>query len=281
MKRSDQDIVIKTRFPENLLLCLAFTFIISGCDEHKKNAKITIQPIVINSFKSDSEISTQCISFEASDQIWMTSGGAPESLIIQKYLSTDQLRTWRVNDFTEGCTIWDKHLFVLTWQTRRVLRFSLEEERWLSPKIISSEGWGMARSSEGSIVYSDGSSQLRWIEPRSLLSDQEDLIILRESAVRTEAGELIYQLNELEFFDHWLLANIYPTDQIAIIDPLSVKVIAWLDLSELRAQLPRTAGVLNGIGYDPSEDRLLITGKKWDRLYQLDTLHLRSLLRSF
>ena len=86
-----------------------------------------------------------------------------------------------------------------------------------------------------------------------------------------DAGRLVPQLNELEWIDGEIWANVWTTDRLARISPVTGDVKAWVDLSALwpRGQRMPPADVLNGIAYDPATRRIFVTGKKWPRVYQI------------
>ena len=127
----------------------------------------------------------------------------------------------------------------------------------------TSEGWGIAYDGTSRLVMSDGSDTLTFLDPKTL------------KAVRTlrvtDAGTPVANLNELEWIEGEIWANVWMTDRIARISPSTGEVNAWLDLSSLypRGQRAPSADVLNGIAYDPSTRRIFVTGKKWPRLYQV------------
>ncbi len=131
--------------------------------------------------------------------------------------------------------------------------------------FYTGEGWGL--TSDGRQLYlSDGTDEIR-------LLDATSFAVVRTFKV-TEADSAVWMLNELEWVDGELLANVYQTDFIARIDPASGRVMGWLDTSELlpRAQrdaLRQRGGVANGIAYDSVARRLLVTGKFWPRVYEV------------
>jgi len=112
-------------------------------------------------------------------------------------------------------------------------------------------------------VMSDGSDTLTFLDPRTF------------GAVKTlrvmEAGRPVGNLNELEWIEGEIWANVWMTDRIARISPNTGEVNAWVDLSSLfpEAQRRPPADVMNGIAYDKATRRIYITGKKWPRLYQI------------
>jgi glutamine cyclotransferase len=177
--------------------------------------------------------------------------------------------------FVEGCAEINQHIVVLTWRARLAPIFDLRTLTFERTLTLFTEGWGLASSSRG-LIYSDGSSSLRWLNNPDI-KEGTQLEVLRDVTVRDQDAE-IYQLNELEWFDDYLLANIYPHDKIAVIEPESGHVKAWLDLSGLRHHELPTARELNGIAYHDVSDTLLVTGKGWGQLYVLDSGWLRKVL---
>lgn len=144
----------------------------------------------------------------------------------------------------------------------------------LEPKSrfhCAGDGWGLTHN-DRELILSDGTSMLRFLNP--------DTWQWQGQIGVTENGEGIRWLNELEFVHGELYANIWQQDRIAIIQPDSGEVTGWLDLSKLRSRMmppPQdVAGlgaygkaVANGIAYDAAEDRLLVTGKRWPRLFAI------------
>ncbi|MCJ7732249.1 glutaminyl-peptide cyclotransferase, partial [Candidatus Bathyarchaeota archaeon] len=90
----------------------------------------------------------------------------------------------------------------------------------------------------------------------------------------TYEGEEITRINELEYIEGMVYANIWQTDQIAIIDPTTGEVASWIDLTGLREELDTTTGidVLNGIAYDPETSKIYITGKQWPNLFEIQLI---------
>jgi glutamine cyclotransferase len=113
---------------------------------------------------------------------------------------------------------------------------------------------------------SDGTPQLRLIDPSTLKEKRRVTV--------TANGSRVSRLNELEWVKGDVLANIWQTDRIARIDPVSGKVKAWIDLSPLVAKVPRRGidDVPNGIAYDAKGDRLFVTGKNWPYLFEIRTV---------
>ncbi len=163
--------------------------------------------------------------------------------------------------FGEGITVWQSHLYQLTWQSGVAFVYDL---RTFSPRRTFSyagEGWGLTHDGT-SLIMSDGSDALRFLDPGSF---QE-----RRRVRVTAAGGDVRELNELEHVKGEILANVWMSDRIARIDPRSGRVTAWIDLAGLLPPRERaTVDVLNGIAYDPAGDRLFVTGKLWPRVFEI------------
>src|SRR5204862_1904845 len=121
----------------------------------------------------------------------------------------------------------------------------------------SGEGWGLTHDATR-LIMSDGTARLRFLDPKTL-AETGGIDV-------TDGGRPVNNLNELEFVNGEIYANVWMTDRIAIIAPDSGKVTAWLDLAGLRSTPPGTRpgdDVMNGIAYDAAGDRLFVTGKLW------------------
>jgi glutaminyl-peptide cyclotransferase len=165
--------------------------------------------------------------------------------------------------FGEGITYWGNRLIGLTWKSQIGFVYNLNsfavEGRFKYP----GEGWALTRN-DRELIMSDGTSDLRVLNPKTLGEVRRIHVTAR--------GRPLDQLNELEWMQGSVLANIWQTDWIARIDPATGEVIAWIDLTGILPAQDRIAGhtdVLNGIAYDSSKDRLFVTGKLWPKLFEI------------
>ena len=141
-------------------------------------------------------------------------------------------------------------------------RLSLGDFRLLRQFSYPGEGWGI--TTDGHEVFmSDGTPEIRVL-------DSNTLIEKRRFKVR-DGTKLVTQLNELEFVDGEIFANIWQTDRIARISPQTGEVVGWIDLTGLLSPMYRTASdaVLNGIAYDRQTKRLFVTGKLWPSIFEI------------
>jgi glutamine cyclotransferase len=165
--------------------------------------------------------------------------------------------------FGEGLTAWGNNLVQLTWTTGKGFvydRFSFTLRRTFQ---YEGEGWGLTHD-EKQLILSDGTSVLRFLDPHSFRET-------KRISVTDDSGRPIRNLNELEFIHGEIYANIWQTDQIVRISPVTGKSLGWINLSGLmeKSQLADPDAVLNGIAYDSKRDRLFVTGKLWPRLFEI------------
>lgn len=158
-----------------------------------------------------------------------------------------------------------ERLLQLTWREGRILAYAPGTLRPLGEARLAGEGWGLAcRGREAWI--SDGTSRLRVL-------DADTLVETRRGAAVRDGGVPVTRLNELEWVNGWIVANIWQEDRVAVIRPDTGAVVLWLDLSGLRQRLGPGAEVANGVAFDPGpapgggRGTLLLTGKRWDKLF--------------
>ena len=164
--------------------------------------------------------------------------------------------------FGEGLALVDDRLIQLTWQSGLALVYDRESFEQVSSFEYSGEGWGLTYDGEA-LVMSDGSDTLTFRDPVSFAP-------LRRLRVTLE-GRPPGQLNELEWAEGSVYANVWLQDRIVRIDPVSGQVLAVIDASGLLSSSERArADVLNGIAYDPESRRFLITGKYWPRAFEVE-----------
>lgn len=164
--------------------------------------------------------------------------------------------------FAEGLALVGDELIQLTWQESVAFRYSRDsfDERGSSSYV--GEGWGLAYDGE-SLIMSDGSAQLYFRDPATFE--------VRRVITVTESGAPIDRLNELEWIDGALWANVWQTDLILRVDPADGMVTGYLDLRGLLDPEAReNADVLNGIAWDRDRRLLLVTGKLWPTLFALE-----------
>jgi glutamine cyclotransferase len=166
--------------------------------------------------------------------------------------------------FGEGLTIWDDEVLQLTWREQVVLCYTLADLTETGRFSIPHEGWGLTH--EGRLlIVSDGSATLRFVDPQTFTP-------VRAITVRDGYRKLT-NLNELEYVEGEIWANIWKKELIARIDPTDGTVLGYIDLTGLlTADERRIAGVANGIAHDPATGAIYITGKNWPWLFEITVL---------
>jgi glutamine cyclotransferase len=164
--------------------------------------------------------------------------------------------------FGEGITVYGDKIVQLTWQSNIGFVYDKDEFSLLDTFNYPTEGWGLTYDGER-LIMSDGTPTLHFLDPDTFKE-------IGQVQVHYEHGP-VGRLNELEYVDGQVLANVWTTDLIARIEPQTGQVTAWIDLSGLLEPEDRELGVdvLNGIAYDAENDRLLVTGKWWPKLFEI------------
>jgi glutaminyl-peptide cyclotransferase len=169
--------------------------------------------------------------------------------------------------FGEGLALVGSHLYQLTWQDHRALVWDVSTFEKVREHYYGGEGWGLCFDGER-LVMSDGSDQLVFRDPQTFAETGR-------VAVR-HAGRPLRLLNELECAGGAVYANVWMQTAIARIDPASGQTTGWIDASGLlSAEEAQRADVLNGIASVPGSGRLLVTGKLWPRLFEVEIVPAR------
>uniref|UniRef100_K3W773 Glutamine cyclotransferase n=1 Tax=Globisporangium ultimum (strain ATCC 200006 / CBS 805.95 / DAOM BR144) TaxID=431595 RepID=K3W773_GLOUD len=187
--------------------------------------------------------------------------------------------------FGEGVAAIGGTLYALTYKAKKILELSMSNFTLLNThpiKTSTGEGWGM--TTDGTLlIVSDGSSRIQFYDPRS-----SDFKLMRSIDVRQQDGNLISNVNELEFLPekNEILANVWYTNHILRINATDGSVLEVLDLTWVRnmasnLQTPailssrwRNDAVMNGIAFDPITNHVYVTGKLWDSIFELELSYL-------
>jgi glutamine cyclotransferase len=218
---------------------------------------------IINSYFHDPNAFTQGLEFN-NGFLFESTGLYRESTLRKVDLETGKvLENISLADqyFGEGITIFDNRIIQLTWISNKGFVYEKDSFELITEFTYQTEGWGI--TNDGSqLIMSDGSSTLFFLDP-------ETFKIVKQVQVIDE--EPVSNLNELEYIHGQVWANIWLQDKIAIINPQTGKVQAWVNLSGLNQDDTQDPNkVLNGIAYDSKGDRIFVTGKKWSKLFQID-----------
>ena len=219
---------------------------------------------VINRFPHEPSAYTQGLRF-FDGMMYEGTGRRGQSLLKKYDLESGQTaQSKRLSDryFGEGIEIVGDRIYQLTWQAHMVFVYDRESFEQLDTFYNPTEGWGL--TFDGSeLILSDGSPNLYFIDPTNFVT-------LRKVQVTLD-GNPVPSLNELEYIDGEVWANIWQTDFIVRIDPASGRVKSLVNLTGLSELTVRgdTEAVLNGIAYDSEQDRLFVTGKLWSDIFEI------------
>lgn len=238
-----------------LLLALPFT----GCSAHVKQYKVE----VVKEYTHDTGAYTQGLFFHGG-RFYESTGQFGESSFREVDLQTGKVLSkmdFQRKYFAEGSVMLDGQLFILTWLNKVAFVYDAKTLEYKQTYSYPREGWGLTTDGK-SLIASDGSARLYFLTPEF---KQERFVDVKMD------GRPVRNLNELEYIDGKVWANIYTTDMIVIINPADGQVEASIDCTGL---LPRTlrspsTDVLNGIARDPDTGKIYLTGKYWPRLYEV------------
>lgn len=235
-------------------------------DDIMKNSAnpIKLSYEVINTYPHDPDAFTQGLVYK-DGYLYESTGRNGQSSIRRVELTTGRvLQKFDVAQeyFAEGLTIFNNRAYQLTWQNH--IGFIYDEKTFDLKGSFNyeGEGWGLTHDGK-SLILSDGTNKLRFLNPETFAVERTVDVV--------HDNRPVTQINEIEYVKGMILANIWQTDLIVIIDPQSGKIIGKADLSGLLPASDRTSStdVLNGIAYDSTGDRLFVTGKLWSKLFQI------------
>lgn len=220
--------------------------------------------VVLHAYPHDPDAFTEGLLIDRG-ALYESTGREGHSFIRRVDLATGRVlssATVPTGLFGEGIVVWHDTLFSVTWHGGQGFAWSLPALRRIGGFRYAGEGWAMTDDGR-SLILSDGTATLRYLDPRTKA-------VTRRLRV-TAGGRAVTQLNELEYVDGEILANVWMTPLIARIDPASGHVVGWIDLGELVARVGATDpdSVPNGIAYDRRAHRLYVTGKNWPSLFEI------------
>ncbi len=245
-----------------IALAVAASIVLTVCTSAPAGAAPVLDYDVLNVFPHDPEAYTQGLIVQG-DILYESTGLYGESSMRKVDLETGNVLFQYDMDpelFGEGMVELGGVFYQITWQNEVGFVYSEEDSFVVQEQFeYPYEGWGLTH--DGTLlIATDGSATVRYFIP-------ETRELVSEFVVRDGVQEIRY-LNELEFIDGRIWSNIIGSDYIAIIEPFSGQVEAWMDLSALRDSIP-SGGVLNGIAFEPDERRLFVTGKNWPKLFEI------------
>jgi glutamine cyclotransferase len=246
-----------------LVLVILFTIMLTNSTGDSELAGYTF--MVVNEYPHDPTAFTQGLIIE-NGVLYEGTGLYGQSTIRRVTLETGNVtKLLSLSDsyFGEGITIFDDRLIQLTWKSRMGFVYNKSSFELLQTfEYPTKEGWGITQNGSA-LIMSDGTSILYFLDPETFQT-------IRQMEVFDEKP--MTMLNELEYVNGKIYANIWMANKIAIIDPETGHVTEWIDLTGLNDPETNFENVLNGIAYDQRSDRLFVTGKRWSQIYEIELI---------
>jgi glutamine cyclotransferase len=257
---------------QRMCVCLGLIVITAGCKENPATPEDFTPPatiidysfLVLNTYPHDRSAFTEGFVYRGGF-IYEGTGLYGQSVLRKVSLETgDVLQQVDLNPgyFGEGIAIFDEKIYQLTWLSKKGFIYQVSNFDSVGQFTYQHEGWGMT-SNDSCLIMSNGSATLHFLDPLTL--EQTHMIEVRNG------NNPVYNLNELEYIEGKIFANVWLTDWIMIIDPLNGQISGRINLSGLLDPVDHLPGtdVLNGIAYDPDQKRLFVTGKRWPKVFEI------------
>ena len=221
---------------------------------------------IVNSYPHDISSYTQGLEFYKGN-LYESTGQYGESTIRQvDYKSGDIVRNIDLNDnyFGEGLSVLNDKIYQLTWKEGRGLVYDINRFEQIETFNYgqSKEGWGLCN--DGEKFYKSDGTEFIWLLNANTLAEESYI------QAYTNKGKLT-NLNELEWVEGFIYANRYQKNGVAIINPKNGAIEAVIDFKDLKSKVTKHNGldVLNGMAYNPKTETLFVTGKRWDKLFEV------------
>ena len=202
--------------------------------------------------------------------MWEGTGEYGSSRIVRYTLGDETPQEWATlpgSEFGEGITLLGDKLYQLTWESNVCHLYDLKTGKRLRDFRYLGEGWGL--TSDGQSLYmSNGTPKITKLNPETFRREGAITVTLR--------GEPVMYVNELEWIDGKIWANVYTTDRVLIINPDTGVVEGMIDFTGLlkKEDIASDTDVFNGIAYDKATGRIFVTGKRWNKLFEVEIVKL-------
>lgn len=259
---------ITTRFLFGIsLLILCLMGLNCGNDSPGANKAVSIPRYgfeVVNTWPHDTSAFTQGLVFHNGQFLESTGQEGHSSLRRVEPETGNILKRISVPTpfFAEGIALLNGKIYQLTWQDQVGFVYDANTLDKIAEFKYYGEGWGLTTDGS-SLILSDGSNRIRFLNP--------DNFQVTKTITVLDGSRAVEDLNELEYVQGEIFANVWHSDAIARINPETGKVQGWIDLRGLLAahEITDPEAVLNGIAYDESSKRLFVTGKLWPKLFEI------------
>jgi glutaminyl-peptide cyclotransferase len=271
----------------NKILIVGFSFLLLACSETKEKKPSTtntsttpaatvqtpqLHYTLVNRYPHDELAFTEGFLFHKG--VLYESTGSPDNLPqTQSFIGSVDLKTGKINKkveldrtvyFGEGIVFLNNKVYQLTYQNQLGFYYDAKSFQKIGQFTYENkEGWGMTTDGT-SLIMSDGTHQLTYLDAFTLKPSKKITV--------TENDFFVQHLNELEYINGFIYANIWLTNAIVKIDPTTGKVVGKIDLSNLVYEVKSThpaAAELNGIAFNPENGNVYVTGKMWPTIYEL------------
>ena len=253
------------------LLALLGVVCACSCSESPAPTTSNITPVysynVVNTYPHDRSAFTQGLVFE-DGVLYEGTGLNGRSTLRRVELETGevlQIHELPAQFFGEGVTVYGNDIIQLTWQSHVGFVYDRDSFELLQEFNYSTQGWGITHDGER-LIMSDGTATLYFLDPETFEE-------IGRVGVYDNDGS-VNRLNELEYVQGEIYANVWQTNCIARIDPQTGQVVGWMELKGLLTPEDRgePVDVLNGIAYDAENARLFVTGKLWPKLFEIELI---------
>lgn len=245
-------------------MVLPLLMLVSSCTEY-----CDYKLEVVAEYPHDTQSYTQGLFFE-DGQLYESTGLNGKSSFRVVDLQTGKALTkidFDKNYFVEGSVMFKGNLYILTWENRVAFIYDAKTLKYKTTYKYPRPGWGITTDGD-CLIASDGTANLYFMDENFKLDHKVRV---------THNGKPVNWLNELEYIDGRIWANVYTSDEIVIINPRNGEVEGRVDC---RGLLPKdlhsaSTDVLNGIAYNPQDEKIYLTGKNWPRMYEVKLVESR------
>ena len=248
-----------------ITLIAIFSLLAADCANSKNSQEIPVYSYkIINSYPHDTDAFTQGLVFD-NGKLYESTGYHNRSTLRKVDIETGEtIKVHKLNGryFAEGIAIINNKIIQLTWKSKKGFVYNKNTFDQIKSFTYQTQGWGITYDGRY-LIMSDGSANLYFLDP-----DTYERVGKLE--VYDDKGP-VSKLNELEFINGEIYANVWGSYRIARINPTTGSVSAWIDLTGILSDEDKTnrEGVLNGIAYDKDNGRLFVTGKLWPKLFEI------------
>ena len=258
---------------KSLIIALALSMSIVACGSQPSKSvsqPAIVQPVqytykVKNTYPHCTHCYTQGLQY-VDGLMWEGTGEYGSSQVVTYELGQDAPRvelSLPGSEFGEGITLLGGEMFQLTWESNVCHVYDVASRKKLRDHRYPGEGWGLTTDGE-KLYMSNGTSTIYRVDPKTFQREGRITVTLR--------GEALNYINELEWIDGKIWANVYTTNYIVIINPKTGVVEGMIDCEGLLSDedITTRTDVLNGIAYDAAAKRIFVTGKRWNKLFEIE-----------